>query len=80
MQRGIETRLTSGVPKEDFMGSHLDGQGRWIDALTNCRDALKQLLKCFDDEGNLREQFQDQLSIALEAADAAIEAEDKYRR
>lgn len=49
----------------------------YIDALRDCRDALKLLLACFDDEGKLSEQHQDQLSAALEKADAAIAAEDK---
>jgi len=49
----------------------------YIDILKDCRDALKLLRECFGDDGNLSEQYQDQLSFALEKADAAIATEDK---
>lgn len=34
--------------------------------------ALEALNACFDDEGNLHEQHQDQLSVALEQAESAL--------
>ena len=43
-----------------------------IAAAPELLEALKALYACFDDEGELREEFQDQLSTAFERADWAI--------
>ena len=52
-------------------------QERIKNAAPSLLSALELLYACFDDEGNLNEQFQDQVSVALETAEAAIKEAKK---
>jgi len=44
----------------------------WDESTDKTREALLWLYNCFDDEGELRESYQDQLSVALDKADKAL--------
>jgi hypothetical protein len=52
------------------------GDADFIVSACNCHEELLEALKAmcalFDDEGELREQHQDQISVALELAEKAI--------